>query len=134
MARPIGRELVGYSGGWRKLRARVVRHEADRLIARFQSCGEHNYVSIFACLTIKANPRSKREQSCWLPRGIVLWRDSVGFDRTGLFWIVKHGMRNTGMSAYGPFYSDQQIWTLATFVKRMNNLSPALLEGIRPKK
>ncbi len=51
-----------------------------------------------------------------------------------LFWIVKHGIRNTGMSAYGPFYSDQQIWTLAAFVKRVNNLPPTLLEGIRAKR
>lgn len=50
-----------------------------------------------------------------------------------LFWIVKHGIRRTGMSAYGPFYSDQQMWTVAAFVKRMNNLPPTVLEGIQTK-
>jgi mono/diheme cytochrome c family protein len=51
-----------------------------------------------------------------------------------LFWIVKHGLRRTGMSSYGPFYTDQQIWSLTSFVKQMKNLSPTVLEGIQPKK
>lgn len=50
-----------------------------------------------------------------------------------LFWIVKHGIRRTGMSSYGPFYTDQQIWSLASFVKQMKNLSPAVLEGIQTR-
>jgi mono/diheme cytochrome c family protein len=50
-----------------------------------------------------------------------------------LFWIVKHGIRRTGMSAYGPFYSDQQLWTVAAFVKRMNRLPSTVLEGIQTK-
>jgi mono/diheme cytochrome c family protein len=50
-----------------------------------------------------------------------------------LFWVVKHGIRNTGMSAYGIFYSEEQMWTLATFVKRAKNLPPAVLESIQPK-
>jgi mono/diheme cytochrome c family protein len=49
-----------------------------------------------------------------------------------LFWIVKHGIRRTEMSAYGPFYTDQQIWSLASFVKRMNSLSPSVLKSIQP--
>jgi mono/diheme cytochrome c family protein len=50
-----------------------------------------------------------------------------------LFWIVKHGIRRTGMSAYGAFYSDQKMWTLAVFVKRMNHLPPTVLAGIQAK-
>jgi len=52
-----------------------------------------------------------------------------------LFWIVKHGIRRTGMSAYGPLFdSDEQLWLLATFVKRMNRLNPTVLAGIQAKK
>jgi mono/diheme cytochrome c family protein len=51
-----------------------------------------------------------------------------------LFWVVKHGIRRTGMSAYGSFYSDQQVWQLVEFVQRMNNLPPAVFEAIQPKK
>jgi len=55
------------------------------------------------------------------------------FAEPELFWIVKHGIRRTGMSAYGPFFSDEKMWSLAAFVKRMNNLSPAVLAGIQTK-
>jgi mono/diheme cytochrome c family protein len=37
-----------------------------------------------------------------------------------MFWIIKHGIRRTGMSAYGSFYSDHQLWELAEFVSRLS--------------
>jgi len=48
-----------------------------------------------------------------------------------LFWIVKHGVRRTGMSTYGVFYSDDELWTLAAFVKRAKDLPPTVLAGIQ---
>jgi mono/diheme cytochrome c family protein len=51
-----------------------------------------------------------------------------------VFWIVKHGIRRTGMSAYGPFYSDQQMWDIAAFIENIRNLPPGVLEGIQSKK
>ena len=51
-----------------------------------------------------------------------------------LYWIVKHGIRNTAMSAYGPFYSEKQMWALASFLRRINNLPPGVLERIQAKK
>jgi mono/diheme cytochrome c family protein len=51
-----------------------------------------------------------------------------------VYWIVKHGVRMTGMSAYGPFYSEKELWSLAAFLRRIDKLPPAMLEKIRPKK
>ena len=51
-----------------------------------------------------------------------------------LYWIVKHGIRMTGMSAYGPFYSEKELWSLAAFLRRINNLSLGMIENIRPNK
>jgi mono/diheme cytochrome c family protein len=51
-----------------------------------------------------------------------------------LYWIVKHGVRMTGMSAYGPFYSEKELWSLAAFLHRINKLSPEMIEKIRAKK
>jgi hypothetical protein len=31
----------------------------------------------------------------------------------------------TGMSAYGPFYNESELWSLAAFVRRINALSAA---------
>jgi mono/diheme cytochrome c family protein len=51
-----------------------------------------------------------------------------------LFWVVKHGIRRTGMSAYASFYSDQQVWQLVEFVQQMNNLPPTVFDALQPKR
>jgi mono/diheme cytochrome c family protein len=51
-----------------------------------------------------------------------------------LYWIVKHGVRMTGMSAYGPFYSEKELWSLAAFLHRINELPPETVEEILGKK
>jgi mono/diheme cytochrome c family protein len=50
-----------------------------------------------------------------------------------IYWIIKHGIRRTGMSAYGPFYPDREIWQLATFVKRIAELPAATLDSLRTR-
>lgn len=51
-----------------------------------------------------------------------------------LYWIVKHGVRMTGMSAYGPFYSEKELWSLAAFLRRIDKLPPGMIEKIKAKK
>jgi thiosulfate dehydrogenase len=41
------------------------------------------------------------------------------------YWKIKHGIRLTGMPAWGRSLSDGQIWTLALFLKHMDKLPPA---------
>ena len=47
-----------------------------------------------------------------------------------LFWIAKHGVRNTGMFANGQWDSDERLWQAAAFLKRMNSLPPGIREAI----
>jgi thiosulfate dehydrogenase len=47
--------------------------------------------------------------------------DPQGFS----FWKIKHGIRWTGMPAWEKTLSDQQIWTIALFLKHMDKLPPA---------
>jgi mono/diheme cytochrome c family protein len=42
------------------------------------------------------------------------------------FWKIKHGIRLTGMPSFRSSLSDQQIWTLALFLKHMDKLPPAV--------
>ncbi len=42
------------------------------------------------------------------------------------FYIIKHGIRWTGMPAWGSALSDDQIWELTTFLSHMNKLPPAV--------
>jgi len=50
------------------------------------------------------------------------------------FWIIKHGLRRSGMSAWGTFYTDEQLWALAAFVGRMKDLPPSVLAALQPQK
>ncbi|MES1240640.1 MAG: cytochrome c [Acidobacteriota bacterium] len=40
------------------------------------------------------------------------------------FWIVKHGIRMTGMPAFGVTHSDEEIWAILAFLQAMPKLSP----------
>jgi len=41
-----------------------------------------------------------------------------------LYWIIQHGMRMTGMPAFGPTHSAEKIWNLVAFIRELPKLSP----------
>jgi mono/diheme cytochrome c family protein len=43
-----------------------------------------------------------------------------------IFWVVKHGIRNTAMLAWGRQLSDDNIWQVVSFLKRLDALPPAV--------
>jgi mono/diheme cytochrome c family protein len=47
-----------------------------------------------------------------------------------IYWVVKHGIRMTAMSAYGRFYSEDQLWSIAAFLHRIRNLPPGTADRI----
>lgn len=52
--------------------------------------------------------------------------DGVEADPEGYsFWKIEHGIRWTAMPAWQDTLSDQEIWTLALFLKHMDKLPPA---------
>ena len=52
--------------------------------------------------------------------------DGVEDDPEGYsFWKIAHGIRWTGMPAWRGTLNDEQIWTLALFLKHMDKLPPA---------
>jgi mono/diheme cytochrome c family protein len=55
------------------------------------------------------------------------------YSASEIFWVAKHGIRRTGMNPQY-FYSDEKLWLLAAFIKRVNNLSPSMLEGIQQQR
>lgn len=58
--------------------------------------------------------------------------DGVEDDPEGeSFWKIKHGIRLTGMPTFRATLSDQQIWTLALFLKHMDKLPPAVQQTWR---
>ena len=49
---------------------------------------------------------------------------SGGLSSAELFWIIKNGIRMTGMAAYGKVRDDGEIWSLVAFVQRMQKMTP----------
>ena len=47
-----------------------------------------------------------------------------------LFWFTKNGIRFTGMPAWGPSLSDQQIWDITAFVMSMPEMTAADYDAI----
>jgi mono/diheme cytochrome c family protein len=47
-----------------------------------------------------------------------------------LFWIVRNGIRMTGMPAFGVSHTDQQIWAIVALVKRLPKMSPAEYQAL----
>ena len=41
-----------------------------------------------------------------------------------LYWVVKNGVRYTGMAAWGKLLSDDDIWTVVTFLNHVQDLPP----------
>jgi mono/diheme cytochrome c family protein len=42
-----------------------------------------------------------------------------------LFWIIKNGIRMTGMPAFGPTHEDNRIWAIVSFVQQLPTMTPA---------
>jgi mono/diheme cytochrome c family protein len=45
-------------------------------------------------------------------------------DPKELFWIVKNGIRMTGMPSFGVTHTDQEIWAIVAFLVKMPKMSP----------
>lgn len=41
-----------------------------------------------------------------------------------LFWIIKNGIKDTGMPALGPTHGDEEMWGVTAFVKQLPNTFP----------
>ena len=67
------------------------------------------------------------------PPAPQLARDGTQYSEAQIFWVAKHGIRRTGMSAQGPYYSDQKLWLLAGFISHITSLPPGVRDGIEEK-
>lgn len=41
-----------------------------------------------------------------------------------LFWIIKHGIKMTGMPAWGASHSDPMIWAMVAFLEQLPTMTP----------
>lgn len=48
-----------------------------------------------------------------------------------LFWVIKHGIKMTGMPAWGPTHNDEKIWAMVAFVKTLPEMTPAQYKALQ---
>ena len=58
------------------------------------------------------------------PRAPDLAEAARDWDSANLFWIVKNGIKMTGMPAFGPTHDDPTIWNIVAFVSQLPNMTP----------
>jgi cytochrome c553 len=67
------------------------------------------------------------------PRAPQLGLNGTSFTPTQIFWVAKHGIRRTGMSAQKGSYSDEKLRLLAEFISRLPTLPPNINSAIYQK-
>ena len=41
-----------------------------------------------------------------------------------LYWVIKNGIKMTGMPSFGPTHSEDELWGIVTFLRRLPKLKP----------
>jgi cytochrome c553 len=52
------------------------------------------------------------------------------YSEAQIFWVAKHGIRRSGMFSNGLWDSDEELWRLAAFIKRIKDLPPHVQEEL----
>ncbi|WP_149193468.1 c-type cytochrome [Luteimonas suaedae] len=50
--------------------------------------------------------------------------DDLRIDPRRAFWVIKHGIKATGMPAWGRSMEDEYIWNMAAFLQQLPDLDP----------
>jgi mono/diheme cytochrome c family protein len=59
----------------------------------------------------------------YMPDAAAFWSGAQ------VFWIVKHGIKMSGMPSFGKALNDDAIWDVVAFVSRMPGMSPEVYKG-----
>jgi mono/diheme cytochrome c family protein len=46
------------------------------------------------------------------------------------FWIIKHGIKMSGMPAWGRTHSDAEIWNMVAFLQKLPGMTPAAYKAM----
>jgi len=47
-----------------------------------------------------------------------------------MFWVIKHGIKMSGMPAWGRTHDDSSIWGLVAFLQKLPDLTPAQYQAL----
>jgi mono/diheme cytochrome c family protein len=108
------------------LRASVARHSSEQLPVASATdddltAGAEIYKGMCAQCHGSLNLRASVLGASFYPPAPQLPMHGTSYTEAEVFWIVKHGIRNTAMPACRNLLSDEDIRQVAAFVKRMDS-------------
>jgi len=60
-------------------------------------------------------------------------KDVQGESDAELYWIIENGIKMTGMPAFGPTHSKDELWGIVAFVRHLPNLIPKEYQALVKK-
>lgn len=78
------------------------------------------------CVTCHGAPGEERGEigKGLNPSPAVLAETVSEYSSAEIFWILKNGIKMTGMPAFGPTHTDEVLWSIVAFVEKLPQLSP----------
>lgn len=98
--------------------------------ALIQSGFREYHAMCFGCHSAPGHPPSEIAQGLnpsppLLDEGEIQVRSDME-----LFWIIKNGIRMTGMPAFGPTHKDETLWSVVAFLRRLRTIRAQEYKGM----
>lgn len=105
------------------VRAAGIDVPSDLTDAKHIASGAGQYDAM--CSQCHLAPGMKRTEISWglYPRAPELRRGS-NLTPAEEFWVVKHGLKMTGMPAWGVTHDDKLLWDVVAFLRKLPELTP----------
>lgn len=91
--------------------------------------GAGNYDAMCADCHLRPGEENSELRAGLYPVPPDLTRDELR-DPAAVFWVVKHGIKMSGMPAWGGHMQDEYIWGLVAFLKRLPGLPPTAYQEL----
>jgi mono/diheme cytochrome c family protein len=115
-----------------------VRREAPEMANPFPPTEEHliagGKVYRDGCAGCHGTPgQTENYADVLFPPAPQLLKVGTDYTEAQIFWVVKHGIRRTGMFANGKWDSDDKLWMAAAYLKRIRSLPPGVAAALAEK-
>ncbi len=106
-------------------------HAPDLADSALAAEGFHHYNEM--CVTCHGAPGIERSEAGegLYPHPPDLVHSAEHMPSPRLFWIIKNGIKSTGMPSFGKTHSDQKIWAIVAFLEKMKTMTPVEYAAMR---
>jgi mono/diheme cytochrome c family protein len=85
----------------------------------------HYHATCRLCHEAPGYPRAEFAENLYpLPPSMTSGSIQKALSDAEIYWIVKNGIKMTGLPAFGPTHDEQELWSLIALVKEMPRMNP----------